>query len=172
MAAPPNMEEGRSSTWPPRFNGNYNGWWKNRMHDYINACHYIPTKEVKDGDLTTTMVKTRKACNEGDRKKIEKTIKPRRSWYVESELMNTTGFLLVRLPKKIRSIIKLLMKGLNVWRNQKLTCKPLNIRTLWWKKVKPSFRWILISLLSLMNLEDWRTLSSLQESVQGSQTSS
>ncbi|XP_049397273.1 uncharacterized protein LOC125861406 [Solanum stenotomum] len=64
MAAPPNMEEGQSSTRPPRFNGQYYGWWKNRMHDCINAEDtelwdvildgpYITTKEVKDGELTT-----------------------------------------------------------------------------------------------------------------------
>uniref|UniRef100_A0A0V0GV56 Putative ovule protein n=1 Tax=Solanum chacoense TaxID=4108 RepID=A0A0V0GV56_SOLCH len=71
MTAPPNMEEGQSSTWPSHFNGQYYGWWKNRMHDYINAEDselwdiildgpYIPTKEVKDGELTTNVVKTKK----------------------------------------------------------------------------------------------------------------
>lgn len=71
MAAPPNMEEDQSSTRPPRFNGQYYGWWKNHMHDYINVEDtelwdvildrpYIPTNEVKDGELTTTVVKTRK----------------------------------------------------------------------------------------------------------------
>ncbi|XP_049399696.1 uncharacterized protein LOC125863713 [Solanum stenotomum] len=89
MAAPPNMEEGQSSTRPPRFNGQYYDWWKNRMHDYINTEDtelwdiildgpYIPTKEVKVGELTTTIVKTRKEYNEMDRKKIEKNYKAKK----------------------------------------------------------------------------------------------
>ncbi|XP_015158487.1 uncharacterized protein [Solanum tuberosum] len=89
MAAPLNMEEGQSSTRPPRFNGQYYGWWKNRIPDYINAedtelwdvIHdgpYIPTKEVKDGELTTTVVKPRKEYNEMDRKKIEKNYKSKK----------------------------------------------------------------------------------------------
>ncbi|XP_049349519.1 uncharacterized protein LOC125814108 [Solanum verrucosum] len=59
------------------------------MHDYINAEDtelwdiildgpYIPTKEVKDGELTTTVVKTRKEYNEMDRKKIEKNYKAKK----------------------------------------------------------------------------------------------
>ncbi|XP_049350219.1 uncharacterized protein LOC125814820 [Solanum verrucosum] len=89
MAAPLNMEEGQSSTGPPRFNGQYYGWWNNRMHDYINADDselwdiilngpYIPTKEMKDEELTTTVVKTRKDYNEADRKKIEKNYKAKK----------------------------------------------------------------------------------------------
>ncbi|XP_070006052.1 uncharacterized protein [Nicotiana sylvestris] len=37
MAAPPNFEEGQSMYRPPRFNGQYYGWWKTRMHDFIIA---------------------------------------------------------------------------------------------------------------------------------------
>nr|XP_009800651.1 PREDICTED: uncharacterized protein LOC104246537 [Nicotiana sylvestris] len=37
MAGPPNLEEGQSTTRPPRFNGKYYGWWKTRMHDFIMA---------------------------------------------------------------------------------------------------------------------------------------
>ncbi|XP_049342929.1 uncharacterized protein LOC125807259 [Solanum verrucosum] len=86
MAAPANMEEGQSSTRPPRFNGQCYGWWKNRMHDYINAKDtelwdvildgpYIPTKDVKYGELTTIVIKTKKEYNETDKKKIEKNYK-------------------------------------------------------------------------------------------------
>ncbi|XP_049361978.1 uncharacterized protein LOC125826663 [Solanum verrucosum] len=59
------------------------------MHDYINAEDtelwdiildgpYIPVKEVKDGETTTSMVKTRKEYNEADRKKIEKNYKAKK----------------------------------------------------------------------------------------------
>ncbi|XP_049406323.1 uncharacterized protein LOC125869989 [Solanum stenotomum] len=59
------------------------------MHDYINAegselwdiildGPYIPTKEMKDGELTTIVVKTRKDYNEADRKKIEKNYKAKK----------------------------------------------------------------------------------------------
>ncbi|XP_070045152.1 uncharacterized protein [Nicotiana tomentosiformis] len=37
MSAPPNFEEGQSTYRPPRFNGQYYGWWKTRMHDFIMA---------------------------------------------------------------------------------------------------------------------------------------
>jgi len=39
---------------------------------------YIPTKEVKYGELTTTIVKTRKVYNEADKKKIEKNYKAKK----------------------------------------------------------------------------------------------
>lgn len=35
MTAPSNLEEGQSTTRPPKFNGECYGWWKTRMHDYI-----------------------------------------------------------------------------------------------------------------------------------------
>ena len=81
MAAPPNFEEGRYTYRPPRFNGQYYGWWKTRMHDFIIAedselwdviCNgpYMPTKKI--GDLPLTMPKTRKEYNDADRKVVEK----------------------------------------------------------------------------------------------------
>lgn len=59
------------------------------MHDYINVEDtelwdvildrpYIPTTEVKDGELTKTIIKTRKEYNETDRKKIEKNYKAKK----------------------------------------------------------------------------------------------
>lgn len=60
------------------------------MHHYINSEDtdlwnillygpYIPTKKVKDGDLTSTMDKTIKDYIEVDRQKIEKIIKSKDS---------------------------------------------------------------------------------------------
>ncbi|WMV08056.1 hypothetical protein MTR67_001441 [Solanum verrucosum] len=83
MATPPSLEEGQSTTKPPRFNGQFYGWWKIHMHDYINVEDielwdvildgpYIPTKDVLDGDLTKVIPKTRREYNEADKKKIEK----------------------------------------------------------------------------------------------------
>ncbi|XP_070009860.1 uncharacterized protein [Nicotiana sylvestris] len=37
MAAPPNFEKGQSTYKPPRFNSQYYGWWKIRLHDFIMA---------------------------------------------------------------------------------------------------------------------------------------
>ena len=37
MTAPLNLEEGQSSTIPPRFNGHFYSWWKIRMHDFLMA---------------------------------------------------------------------------------------------------------------------------------------
>ncbi|XP_070026216.1 uncharacterized protein [Nicotiana sylvestris] len=87
MAAPPNFEEGQSTYRPPRFNGQYYGWWKTRMHDFIMAedselwdviCDgpYVPTKKV--GDPPVTMPKSRKEYNDADRKVVEKNFVPRK----------------------------------------------------------------------------------------------
>ncbi|XP_070036249.1 uncharacterized protein [Nicotiana tomentosiformis] len=84
MAAPPNFEEGQSTYRPPRFNGQYYGWWKIRMHDFIMAedselCDviydgpFIPTETC--GDLDVTIPKTRKEFNNADRKAIEKNFR-------------------------------------------------------------------------------------------------
>lgn len=81
MAAPPNFEEGQSTYRPPRFNGQYYGWWKTRMHNFIMAedselwdviCDgpYVPTKKV--GEPAVMVPKTRKEYNDADRKAIEK----------------------------------------------------------------------------------------------------
>ncbi|KAH0688795.1 hypothetical protein KY289_016153 [Solanum tuberosum] len=89
MAAPPSLEEGKSTTRPPRFNGQFYGWWKTLMHDYINAEDtglwdvildgpYIPTKDVVDGDLTKVIPNTRREYNEADRKNIEKNYKEKK----------------------------------------------------------------------------------------------
>ncbi|XP_009801828.1 uncharacterized protein [Nicotiana sylvestris] len=81
MAAPSNIEEGQSTYRPPRFNGQYYGWWKTRMHDFImvedsqlwNAiCDgpFVPTKNL--GDPPVAIPKMRKEFNDSDRKAIEK----------------------------------------------------------------------------------------------------
>ncbi|XP_070050562.1 structural maintenance of chromosomes protein 3-like [Nicotiana tomentosiformis] len=69
MAAPPNFEEGQSTYRPPRLNGQYYGWWKTRIHDFIMAedaelwdviCDgpFVPIKTI--GELAVTVPKTRK----------------------------------------------------------------------------------------------------------------
>ncbi|XP_070025717.1 uncharacterized protein [Nicotiana sylvestris] len=87
MAAPPIFEEGKSTYRPPRFNGQYYGWWKIRMHDFIIAedpelwdviCDspYIPTKAV--GDLPLTMPKTRKEYTDVEIKVVENNFHARK----------------------------------------------------------------------------------------------
>ncbi|XP_070054377.1 uncharacterized protein [Nicotiana tomentosiformis] len=87
MAAPPNFEEGQSTYRPPRFNGQYYGWWKTRMHDFIMAedselwnviCDgpFVSTKN--SGDPAVTIPKTRKAFNDADRKAIEKNFRAKK----------------------------------------------------------------------------------------------
>ncbi|XP_075108872.1 uncharacterized protein LOC142180711 [Nicotiana tabacum] len=81
MAAPPNFEEGQSTYRPPRFNGQYYGWWKTRMHNFIMAedselwdviCDkpFVLTKNL--GKSGVVIHKTRKEFNDTDRKAIEK----------------------------------------------------------------------------------------------------
>ncbi|WMV38630.1 hypothetical protein MTR67_032015, partial [Solanum verrucosum] len=71
MTASPSLEEGKSTTCLPRFNGKYYWWWKTKIHDYIMAKDnelwdlvldgpYIPTKNVKERDLTQEVPKCRR----------------------------------------------------------------------------------------------------------------
>ncbi|XP_070035308.1 uncharacterized protein [Nicotiana tomentosiformis] len=87
MAAPPNFEEGQSTYRPPRFNGQYYGWWKTRMHDFIMAedselwdviCDgpYAPTKKV--GEPAVMVLKTRKEYNDADKKAVEKNFRAKK----------------------------------------------------------------------------------------------
>ncbi|XP_070040791.1 uncharacterized protein [Nicotiana tomentosiformis] len=84
MAAPPNFEEGQSTYIPPRFNGQYYGWWKIRMHDFNMAkdselwdviCDrpFIPMKTI--GETSVQVPKTKKEYNDAYRKVIEKNIR-------------------------------------------------------------------------------------------------
>ncbi|XP_015060407.1 uncharacterized protein LOC107006348 [Solanum pennellii] len=86
MAAPLNLEEGQSSTRPPRFNGHFYSWWYVRMHDFLMAEDselwdnvldgpFIPMIEEKDGQKTRLVPKPRQKYDEADRKKIEKGYK-------------------------------------------------------------------------------------------------
>ncbi|XP_070036328.1 uncharacterized protein [Nicotiana tomentosiformis] len=87
MVAPPNFEEGQSTYRPPRFNGQYYGWWKTRMHDFIMAenselwdviCDgpFLPTKNL--GDPAVAIPKTRKEFNDADRKAVEKNFRSKK----------------------------------------------------------------------------------------------
>ena len=86
MSAPLNMEEGHSSTRPPRFNGHFYSWWKVRKHDFLMAKDselwdivldgpFIPMIEEKDGEITRLVPNPRRKYDEADRKKIEKGYK-------------------------------------------------------------------------------------------------
>ncbi|XP_059288400.1 uncharacterized protein LOC132041710 [Lycium ferocissimum] len=84
MAAPPNLEEGQLFTRPPRFNGNYYGLWKARMHDFNMAEDselwdiifdgpHVPVNKDEAGIAATQ--KMRQEYNEADRKAVEKNYK-------------------------------------------------------------------------------------------------
>ncbi|XP_069148130.1 MAR-binding filament-like protein 1 [Solanum lycopersicum] len=86
MAAPLNLEEGQSSTRPPRFHEHFYIWWKFRMHDFLMAEDnklwdivldgpFIPMIEENDGEKTSLVPKPRQNYDEADRKKIEKGYK-------------------------------------------------------------------------------------------------
>ncbi|XP_070055498.1 uncharacterized protein [Nicotiana tomentosiformis] len=87
MAAPPNFEEGQSTYRPPRFNGQYYGWLKTRMHDFIMAEDselwdvifdgpFVPMKTI--GETTVTFPNTRKEYNDADHKAIEKNFRAKK----------------------------------------------------------------------------------------------
>ncbi|XP_069151792.1 uncharacterized protein [Solanum lycopersicum] len=66
MAASLNLQEGQSSTRPPRFNGRFYSWWKVRMHDFLMD------EDKNDGEKTMLVPKPRQKYDEVDRKKIER----------------------------------------------------------------------------------------------------
>ncbi|XP_070022263.1 uncharacterized protein [Nicotiana sylvestris] len=87
MAAPPNFEEGQSTYRPPRFNGQYYGWWKTRMHDSIMAKNSELWDIICDGphvlmkklEETRPMVpKDRKEYSDIDRKAVEKNYRAKK----------------------------------------------------------------------------------------------
>ncbi|KAF3623007.1 hypothetical protein FXO38_30972 [Capsicum annuum] len=86
MTTPPNLEEAQSTISPPKFNGQYYGWWKTMMFDFIMTKDselmdiilygpHVPVREVKEGDVTRMVVKRRREFNDEDRKKVEKNYK-------------------------------------------------------------------------------------------------
>ncbi|XP_033511023.1 uncharacterized protein LOC142178067 [Nicotiana tabacum] len=87
MAAPPNIEEGQSTYRPPKFNGQYYGWCKTRMHDFIMAENFELWNVISDGpfvltktrgDPIVTIPKTRKEFNDAGRKAIEKNFRAKK----------------------------------------------------------------------------------------------
>ncbi|XP_070022282.1 uncharacterized protein [Nicotiana sylvestris] len=87
MVAPPNFEEGQSTYRPPRFNGQYYGWWKIRMHDFMMVddseqwdiiCDgpHVPMKKLEE---TRPLVpKGRREYNDIDRKVVEKNYRSKK----------------------------------------------------------------------------------------------
>lgn len=89
MAAPPNLEEGQTSTRPPasmvttmdgeRIKCMTISIMKTlKLWVIILDGPYIPMKEVKDETLTTYVVKTRKEYTEVDCRNIEKNFKAKK----------------------------------------------------------------------------------------------
>ncbi|XP_070007642.1 structural maintenance of chromosomes protein 3-like [Nicotiana sylvestris] len=87
MASPPNFEEGQSTYRPPRFNGQYYGWRKTRIHDFIMVedselwyiiCDgpHVPMKKV--GESGPMVPKTRKEYNDIDRKVVEENFRAKK----------------------------------------------------------------------------------------------
>ncbi|XP_033515568.1 uncharacterized protein [Nicotiana tomentosiformis] len=87
MDTPPNFEEGQSTYRTPRFNRQYYGWWKTRMHDFIMAenselwddiCDgpFVPMKTI--GETAVTVLKIRKEYNDVDHKAIEKNFRAKK----------------------------------------------------------------------------------------------
>lgn len=111
MVVPPNLREGQSTTRTPRFNGQYYGWWETSMHDFIMSedCelqdmieddHFIPSKTIKDSEVTYNVPKTKKNFDDADRKKIEKSFKEKQILCMGQVLMSTIGSQRVILQRK------------------------------------------------------------------------
>ncbi|XP_070015969.1 uncharacterized protein [Nicotiana sylvestris] len=107
MAAPPNFEEGQSTNKPPRFNSQYYGWRKTRMHDFIMAedselwdiiCDgpHVPMKKL--GETGPMVLKDRKEYSDIDRKVVEKNYRAKKILVKWSKIdMLTTEYELFRM---------------------------------------------------------------------------
>ncbi|XP_075075619.1 uncharacterized protein LOC142162770 [Nicotiana tabacum] len=146
MVAPPNFEEGESTYRPPRFNGQYYGWWKTRMHDFIMAedselwdiiCDgpHVPMKKlVQNGSM---MPKNRKEYSDMDRKAVEKNFHAKKILVKQSKIdMLTTEYELFRMKddesiqdmhSRLTSIINELHSLGEVIPKNKLVRKVLNV---------------------------------------------
>ncbi|WMV33441.1 hypothetical protein MTR67_026826 [Solanum verrucosum] len=89
MATPASVKRSQSPTKPPLFNRQFYRWWKVRMRDYLMdedievwnvICEgpSVPTMEVKDGEVTRVIVKTRQQYNDADKRLVEKNHKARK----------------------------------------------------------------------------------------------
>ncbi|XP_070002608.1 uncharacterized protein [Nicotiana sylvestris] len=125
MATPPNFEEGQSTYRPPRFNGQYYGCWKTRMHDFIMAedfelwdviCDgpYVPTKELTIeellGNLKTYEMK-RKIDSERREPKKEKNLVLKADSNDSSEEDSGMAYLTKRFQKMVRINGEMLKRG-------------------------------------------------------------
>ncbi|XP_070013186.1 MAR-binding filament-like protein 1 [Nicotiana sylvestris] len=87
MVVPPNFEEGKSTYKPPRFNGQYNGWWKTRIHNFMMVEYselwdiicdgpHVPMKKLEE---TRPLVpKGRREYIDIDRKVVEKNYRAKK----------------------------------------------------------------------------------------------
>ncbi|XP_070013229.1 intracellular protein transport protein USO1-like [Nicotiana sylvestris] len=62
MAALPNHEEEESTYRPPNFNGQYYGWWKTRMHDFIMAEDSKLWDIIRDGPFVSMKTGNEDSC--------------------------------------------------------------------------------------------------------------
>nr|XP_016493832.1 PREDICTED: uncharacterized protein LOC107813133 [Nicotiana tabacum] len=115
MDAPPNFEEGQSTYRPLRFNGQYYGCWKTRMHNFIMAedselcdviCDgpFVPTKNL--GDLAVAIPKKRMNSMTLIEWAYKRTFVQRKFLFVALVLMNTIRYQHVNQQKKSRRLFK------------------------------------------------------------------
>ncbi|XP_069155736.1 uncharacterized protein [Solanum lycopersicum] len=141
MAAPLNLEEGQSSTRPPRFNGHFYSWWKVRMHDYLMAEDselwdivldgpFIPIMEEKDGEKTSLVPKPRQKYDEADRKKIEKDYKAKTLLVCGIGPDEFNRVSACKSAKEFWDCLKTAHEGTEQSRNQRLACLPQEAKDL------------------------------------------
>ncbi|WMV31526.1 hypothetical protein MTR67_024911 [Solanum verrucosum] len=91
MAVPLNLEEGQSSTRPPRFNSQFYSCWKIRMHDYLIVEDselwdivldgpHIPTMDVKEGEIIRVVPKTRQSIMRLTGRRSRRTTRLKNCW--------------------------------------------------------------------------------------------
>ncbi|WMV57546.1 hypothetical protein MTR67_050931, partial [Solanum verrucosum] len=89
MTTPVRVQRSQSSTRPPLFKGQFYTHWRIKIKDYLLAedievwdviCKgpYVPTMEVKLGEITRVIPKTRKQYNDSDKQLVQKNHKAKK----------------------------------------------------------------------------------------------
>ncbi|XP_070003976.1 uncharacterized protein [Nicotiana sylvestris] len=154
MAAPPNFEKGQSTYRPPISNGQYYGWWKTRLHDFIMdedsdlwdvVCDgpFVPMKN--NGEGISAVPITRMEYKNADKKAIEKNFRAKKILLCSigpdkynristCQSAKETGKLSkLSIRKLLNSIINELHSLGEVILRNKLVCKILSVLPVSWE---------------------------------------
>ena len=124
-------QRNQSPARPPLFDSKLYKYWKIRMRDYLMAedsevwdviCKgpFVPTMEVKDGEVTRVIPKTRKKFNDSDRLLVQKNHKARKLLMCGLNINEYDLISSCELAKEIWDLLKITYEGTEEIRKSKL----------------------------------------------------